>query len=261
MTDVEIERDGAALIVRLHRPEARNAIRTRTWQELEVALDAAESDAAVRVVVLTGGPDWFAAGADLRENASNDPKVVSDAFTMTMRLRLAQRFLERLHHFPKPTVAAVEGYAIGLGWCLALSCDLIVASSATYFAQPAAIAGMLADGGLIRQLCEALGVRRTTEILLTRTTLPAGEAHGYGMVTRLTEPRHALEGAMELVSEITRRPASVHFINKALLASAQGGGEAAYLEHEATAVALNRMQPANIEGRQQFLAGARFYGE
>jgi enoyl-CoA hydratase/carnithine racemase len=261
MTDVGVERDGAALIIRLNRPEARNAIRTRTWQELEVALDTAESDGAVRVVVLTGGPDWFAAGADLRENASSDPAVVADAFTMTMRLRLAQRVLERLHCFPKPTVAAVEGYAIGLGWCLALSCDLIVASDSAFFAQPAATAGMLADGGLIRQLCDALGVRRTTEILFTRTKLPADEAHRYGMVTRLTKPGHTLEGAQELVTEIAQRPASVHFINKALLASAQAGGEAGYLEHEATAVALNRMQPANIEGRQQFLAGQRFYGE
>lgn len=261
MTDIVIEREEAALIVQLCRSEVRNALRTRTWYELDAALDEAEGDAQVRTVVITGGPEWFCAGADLRENASADPAVVADAFTMTRRLRLAQRVLERLSHYPKPTVAAVEGYAIGLGWCLALSCDLVVASRDTYFAQPAATAGMLADGGLVRQLCDALGVRRTTEILLTRTRLLAEEAFGYGMVTRITPPGETMGEAKKLVSEITRRPPSVHFINKALLISAMSGGESGYLEHECTAVALNRMQPANVKGRQRFLAGERFYGE
>lgn len=258
-SDIQIERDGDALIISLHRPEVRNAIRSRTWRELESALDSAESDPLVRVVVITGGPDFFCAGADLQENASADPDILGDQFYMTMRLRQAQRFLDRLRLFPKPSVAAVEGFAIGLGWCIALSCDMIVASETAYFAQPAAVAGMLIDGGLLRQLCETLGVRRTTEIMLTRTTLPASEAHGYAMVNRLTETGKALGGARDLVVEIARRPASVHFVNKALLASAMTSDRESFYEHEATAVALNRIQPANVSGRQQFLAGKRFY--
>jgi len=260
-TDLQIEHDGDALIIRFLRPEVRNAIRSHTWRELESALDIAESDPSVRVAVITGGPEFFCAGADLQENASADPQILADQFYMTMRLRQAQRFLDRLRLFPKPSVAAVEGFAIGLGWCIALSCDMIVASETTYFAQPAAAAGMLMDGGLLRQLIEALGVRRTTEIMLTRTTLSSSEAYGYGMVNRLTETGKALEGAGELVVEISRRPASVHFVNKALLASALNGDRESFYEHESTAVALNRIQPANVLGRQQFLAGKRFYSD
>lgn len=255
--DVHAEIRGECLLVRLDRPAQRNALRHRTWQELEEILDRAEVDNAVAVLVLTGGDDWFCAGADLRENAGRDHAM--DLWSSTTRLRRAQRALHRLRTFPKATVAAVEGYAIGLGWCLALACDLIVAAEDAYFAPPSATAGMLADGGLIRDLTEAVGRRRTNEILLLHSRLPAPQAAADGLVTTLAPRGEATARAVDLAADIAARPSSVHFVNKALLASALGPD--GYFDHEATAVALNRMQPANLAGREAFLGGRRFYAE
>lgn len=243
--------------VRLDRPAVRNALRQQTWRELDAALDAAETDRRVRVVVLTGGDEWFSSGADLRDGAVRDSAELADLWVMTTRLRTAQHFMDRLRRFPKPTLAAVEGYAIGIAWPLVLSCDLIVAARGAYFAQPPASRGMIADGGLARLLCESAGVRRATEILLTRDRVTAQEAHGFGLVTLLSEPGGAVAAAAELARGMASRPASVQFLNKALLVSATADGREANLEHERTAAALNRLQQPNIEGRRQFLDGGR----
>lgn len=256
-SDVRFELSDHRLLVRLARPDKRNALRHQTWRELEGVLDDAEVDPDVTVVVLAGTDAFFCAGADLQENPGRQHAM--DLWSATTRLRRGQRTLQRLRTFPKPTIAAVEGYAIGLGWCLALSCDLVVAARDSYFAAPAASAGMLADGGLIRDLYEAVGRRRATEILLLHTRLTAEAALGDHLVTRLAEPGGSVAVAMDLAAGIAARPPSVHFVNKALLASAIGAD--GYLEHEATAVALNRMQPANLAGRDAFLAGQRFYAE
>ena len=255
--DVRVERSGPCLVIRLNRPDQRNALRHQTWRELEEALDEAEVDDAVEVVVLAGTDRWFCAGADLRENASRAHAL--GLWSSTTRLRRAQRSLQRLRTFPKPTIAAVEGFAIGIGWCLALSCDLVVAARDSYFAPPAASAGMLADGGLVRDLFEAVGRRRANEILLLHTRLDAEVAATDHLVTEVSSTGQAVARALEMGAAIAARPASVHFVNKALLASALGAD--GYLEHEATAVALNRVQPANMAGREAFLAGRRFYAD
>ena len=106
--------------------------------------------------------------------------------------------LSRLRAFGKPTIAAVEGYAIGVGWSLALACDLLVASRTTFFAAPASAAGMIADGGLVRDLCDAVGHRRAAELLLTRSRVEARDALRYGLVTELTEPGRSKDRAVEL---------------------------------------------------------------
>jgi 2-(1,2-epoxy-1,2-dihydrophenyl)acetyl-CoA isomerase len=131
--DVVVEAGASWLTLRLDRPAVRNALRRTTWQQLDAALDRAESDGAVAGVTLTGGPDWFSSGADLSDLGSPED---GGSWAAVSRLRGAQRVLRRLRGFGKPTVAAVEGYAIGVGWSLALACDLLVASRTAFFAPP-----------------------------------------------------------------------------------------------------------------------------
>jgi 2-(1,2-epoxy-1,2-dihydrophenyl)acetyl-CoA isomerase len=259
-SDLIGEQAGEWLVLRLNRPEVRNALRTATWQQLNEALDEVEgSDLAG--LILTGGDQWFSSGADLREAGGTvDGSGPGSLWPATTRLRLAQRTIERLRAFPKPTVAAVEGYAIGVAWSLALSCDLIVASSASFFAQPAAAAGMAADAGLVRDLCQTIGYHAAVEALLCRTRLAAPEAMTAGMLTRLSEPGAALSDALGLAEAISAVPAPVRFVLKSLLVSARAGTDGSFLEHEAVAIAFNKLQPAHADGRASFRQGARFFG-
>jgi 2-(1,2-epoxy-1,2-dihydrophenyl)acetyl-CoA isomerase len=180
-------------------------------------------------------------------------------WSSTARLRLAQRTIERLRAFPKPTIAAVEGYAIGVGWSLALSCDLIVSSSSAFFAQPAAAAGMVSDGGLVRDLCQAVGYQAAAAILLSSSRLEAADAFSAGMVTRLSQPGGTLADALDLARRVSAVPEPVRFALKSMLAAVRGGTASGFMEHEALAVAFNKLQPGHAEGRARFAAGARFY--
>jgi enoyl-CoA hydratase/carnithine racemase len=244
-TDVNTERIDNVLIVTLHRPAVRNALRTRTWHELDAALDDAESDGSIGVLVLSGGGRWFSSGADLAEASVSARKNPADLLARTARLRLAGRVIGRLRHFPKPTIASVEGYAIGLAWPLVLSCDLVVSSRSAYFGAPPQMTGMLADGGLTGLLIDAIGRRRAAEILLSKDQLSAEEAQRYGDITVLSEPGGALQAARELAAQINRRPLEIQILTKGLLVSAAAGEREAQLGHEWTAVALNRLQLNN----------------
>jgi 2-(1,2-epoxy-1,2-dihydrophenyl)acetyl-CoA isomerase len=254
--DIALEPGPAWLTVRLDRPAVRNALRRGTWHQLDAALDRAETDGEVAGVTLTGGPAWFSSGADLTDIGSPEE---GGPWASVSRLHGAQRVLRRLRGFGKPTIAAVEGYAIGVGWSLALACDLLVASRTAFFAPPAGAAGMIADGGLVRDLCEAIGHRRAAELLLTRTRLEAADAMRHGLVTELTEPGRSEQHAVELAARIAALPASVRFATKSMLAAAQEVGGAGFLEHEALAVAYNRQQPERAQAYERFAAGERFY--
>jgi enoyl-CoA hydratase/carnithine racemase len=253
--DVVAKRTGDTLTVAIDRPGSRNALRTATLAELESALDTAELDPDVRAVVLTGGPEFFCAGVDLKEVTARDP--AHDAAAGTARLRRVHRLVDRLRTFPKPTLAAVEGYAIGIGFALVLSCDLVTASRTAFFAHPAAQAGMLADGGLVRDLYRLVGYRRALELLLRRRRISAEEALAYGLVTELTEPGGSLVAAEAVVRDFADVPPEVLFGLKGLAASASG---ADFLAHESTAVALLK-RTTSAEARRRFLAGERFFEE
>jgi 2-(1,2-epoxy-1,2-dihydrophenyl)acetyl-CoA isomerase len=257
-TDAElvVEVADGWMTARLDRPAVRNAIRRSTWERLDAALDRAEVDGDVAGVTVTGGPEWFSAGADLTDLT---PPAGSGAIGSVARLRHGQRVLRRLRTFGKPTIAAVEGYAIGVGWSLALSCDLLVASRTAFFAQPAGAAGMLADGGLARDLVDAVGYRRAVEVLLTRNRLEAADALALGMLNELTEPGGAGARAAELAARMGALPASVRFVTKSMLAGLLGAGDGDFLEHEALAVAFNRQQPERAQAADRFARGERFY--
>lgn len=252
-----VERKAAGhLTVLIDRPAVRNALRTSTIAQLDAALDSAERDPSVRAVLITGGPDFFCAGVDLKEVTAQDP--AHDPVAATARLRQVHRLVERLRTYPKPTVAAVEGYAIGIGFALVLACDLVAASRTAFFAHPSAEAGMLADGGLIRDLHRLIGYRRTLELLLRRKRLTAAEAAEHGLVNELSEPGGSLAAAEAMVRDFAGTPSEVLFGLKALAASAADGN---FLAHESTTIAMLKLGSTSAEARRRFLSGERFFGE
>ena len=197
--DIVVERPAPGVVkLTLRRPEARNALRTQTLAEIAAALSDAASDAEVRAVVITGGKEFFAAGADVRELADLGPIAI---FTHDR-----QRHWRAIAAFPKPLIAAVCGYALGGGCELALCCDFIVAGSNAKFGQPEVNLGMLPGAGGTARLARTVGKALAMQMVLTGQPIDARDALAAGIAVEVDEPESALARAVELASVIAAKP-------------------------------------------------------
>lgn len=197
LSDCVVLRKPAAhvALVTIERPEARNAVNVAVAQGLARAVEITESDADVWVSIITGaGGRAFCAGADLKEVAAG----------RAMSLRTEQGgfagFTHRVRE--KPWIAAVDGFAFGGGFEIALACDLIVASIASAFALPEPKRGLIAGAGGVYRLPRALPRHLAFELIATGAELPAARAYELGLVNRLTQPGQAVEGAIELALSV-----------------------------------------------------------
>ncbi|CAL8899339.1 3-hydroxybutyryl-CoA dehydratase [Kocuria varians] len=186
--------DGIALVT-VNRPEVRNAINATVLQALTRTLADLEHDDAVQVLIFTGAGDKaFVAGADINELAVRTPK---DGLKATM-----QGVYEKVEQFPKPTIAAVNGYAFGGGHELALACDIRVASTNAQFALPETGLGIMPAAGGTQRLAKLVGVGRATEIILTGRRVKAEDALAMGLVTQVVAPTDLLDTARETARAI-----------------------------------------------------------
>ena len=186
--------DGIALVT-VNRPEVRNAINATVLRAItETLAELAEND-DVQVLVFTGAGDKaFVAGADINELAVRTPK---DGLKATM-----QSVYEKVEQFPKPTIAAVNGYAFGGGHELALACDIRVASTNAQFALPETGLGIMPAAGGTQRLAKLVGLGRATEIVLTGRRVKAEDALAMGLVTQVVEPDELLDTARETAQAI-----------------------------------------------------------
>jgi enoyl-CoA hydratase/carnithine racemase len=196
------ERD-EVVVLTLDRPSALNAIDDALLAALHGALDDVEAEVAgdplaIRAVVVTGaGGRAFSTGMDLKDRASFDDQ----------RLRAQRgeliRLITRVHELPVPAIAAVEGYALGGGFELALACDLIVASRAAVFGLPEVAVGIFPGGGSTQTLTWLVGPARARDVILTGRRLTADEAEAWGVVARVVDEGTALDGTLELAAAIS----------------------------------------------------------
>jgi len=186
-------------MITLHRPDARNALRTRMLREIADALAAAAADDAVAAVVLTGGLACFAAGADIREMAPLGP--------VEILLHERQQHWRAIASFPKPLVAAVNGYALGGGCELALCADIVVAGTGAKFGQPEINLGMIPGAGGLQRLARTVGKARAMQMVLTGEPIDAATAQAAGIVVEVDEPESALARAVEIASALAHKPA------------------------------------------------------
>jgi enoyl-CoA hydratase len=178
-------------VLTLNRPEKLNALSTPLLGELSAALDAAESDPDVRIVVLTGaGEKALAAGADIAEYQGRREKAFMD-FQFGGR-----RVNDRLEAFPKPTIAAVNGYALGGGFEIALCCDVILVSTSARLGLPEGLLGLSPGGGGTQRLIRSLGRHVTADLLLTAGRLKGERAFQIGLAAALCEPEALMETAL-----------------------------------------------------------------
>jgi enoyl-CoA hydratase/carnithine racemase len=186
------------LLVRINRPDARNALNLDVRKGLADALDAAADDPSVRAAIITGSDEVFAAGADLRE--------MKDARPVEMLLRGTARLWDRVAAFPKPLIAAVNGFALGGGCELAMHADIIIAGEGAKFGQPEVKVGILPGGSGTQRLFRAVGKYKAMMLILTGEPVSARDASEMGLVSKVVPDGEVLSTALAMATVIAALP-------------------------------------------------------
>jgi enoyl-CoA hydratase/carnithine racemase len=194
-----VERPADAVVVlRLNRPEVRNALNLDIRIRLADEVARYGVDPAVRCLIITGSDTVFAAGADIKMMAEADP--------IEIMARNQQKYWRTIMDCPKPVIAAIEGYALGGGLELALCADIIVAGDSAKLGLPEVKLGILAGGGGTQKLTRLVGSKRAMLLLLTGRMFGAAEALAMGVVSEVAPAGQALVRALEIASEIAAQP-------------------------------------------------------
>ena len=243
-----LERRGAIATLTLNRPEARNALDLVMRQELLAALDELEADAAARVVILTGAGGHFCAGGDVKTMRAKRHTAAEGR----ARVEMLNAMVRRLVDFPRPTLAMVDGYAVGAGSNLALCCDLIVASDRAKFGELFWKIGLVPDGGGTWLLPRVVGMARAKELIFTADVIDAREAERIGLVNRVVPAADLEREARALAEKIAGGPPGVLRLAKHMLNRAATSDLAAALDLEAFSQGLAIASADHQEGLAAF---------
>ncbi len=197
---IVVTREEPIAVIKIDRPEVRNALNEAVITEIGEAMRALDADPAIRCIVLTGDERAFAAGADIKEAFVGVTPVSMLAQDLTAKWEVIRRI-------KTPTVAAVSGYALGGGCELAMLCDVIVASETAKFGQPEINLGIIPGAGGTQRLTRAVGKWRANELILTGRHIGAQEAKDIGLVVHVYPATSWLEDAKSLARTIADKPA------------------------------------------------------
>lgn len=198
--EVTLSRAGGVLTITLNRPDRLNAVTADGLDDLADLLEETAQDADIRVVVLTGAGRGFCSGADLGTGELAE-ELPEDA-TGTETILAANRCARALRAMPQPTVAAVNGPAVGVGCSLALACDLAVAAESAYFLLSFTSIGLMPDGGATVLVPAAVGRSRAMEMALVPERLPAARAREWGLIYRVVPDAELAEAVAEVSARL-----------------------------------------------------------
>lgn len=196
MAFVEVTKQGHIGIVTMNRPEALNALSKAVFADLDHALDQVEHDDDIYVVVITGAGRAFIAGADIGEMANMN---VADGLAFS---ELGNRLLMRVDMMEKPTIAAVNGFALGGGCEMALACDIRIASEKAKFGQPEVGLGIIPGFGGTQRMARIIGTAAAMELIYTADAITAERAKEIGMVNYVVPADALMDKAMEVANKI-----------------------------------------------------------
>ena len=196
MEYVKWETKGHVGIMTISRPEALNALNSQVLSDLEAAIDLAEREEEVYVVILTGDGRSFVAGADIGEM-----KEFSAIDGKRFGVHGGSVFL-KLENLSKPVIAAINGFALGGGCELAMACDIRLASEKAKFGQPEVGLGITPGFGGTQRMPRIVGVSKAMELILTGKTIGAAEAKAIGLVSEVYPPEELMDKALELAQAI-----------------------------------------------------------
>ena len=233
------------LLLRVNRPEARNALNMAVRMALAEHLDAVTDDDGVRAVVITGSEKAFVAGGDIREMRPLGP--------LDARKRGTHKLWDRIAAFPKPLIAAVNGFAFGGGCELCLHCDIVIAGEGAQFGQPEIKIGIIPGGSGTQRLVRAVGKHKAMLMILTGDPISAREASEWGIVSRVVADGEVLPHALDLAGKIARLPPIAMELAKEAAILGEDASLAAGLNIERKALWLLHATEDQKEGMDAFL--------
>ena len=192
--NIQIEHKGKVGIIRLHRPQALNALNAALIEEFHQAVAAIEAAPNIHCMIVTGSEKAFAAGADIKEMAN---KTYNDAFMHNFVADWDVAARAR-----KPIIAAVAGFALGGGCELAMQCDMIIAAENAKFGQPEIKLGVIPGMGGTQRMARAIGKSKTMDLVLTGRMMDAAEAERAGLVARIVPVEKLMEEALKAAEAI-----------------------------------------------------------
>ncbi|MEM7483080.1 MAG: enoyl-CoA hydratase-related protein [Acidobacteriota bacterium] len=210
------EQHGRVMVLTINRPDKLNALNQQVRDEMMEAVERLEADDSVGVVVITGaGEKSFVAGADIGEFEGRSP------FDQRHAMR-SPRIFDVMQSFSKPVIAMVNGFCLGGGCELAMSCDLRVASDKARFGQPEINLGLIPGGGGTQRMPRLVGLGQTMRMMLTGDMIPAAEAHSIGLVEMVFPADELREKTLELAAKIaSKSPLTLRIAKEAVHAAAQ----------------------------------------
>ena len=197
MAFVDFEQRGPIGVITMNRPEALNALNDQVLKDLDAVLDAAEANDEVLVLILTGAGRSFVAGADIGQMKDFTP-VQAKQFGM-----YGNSVFLKLENFPKPVIAAVNGFALGGGCELSMACDIRLASEKAKFGQPEVGLGITPGFSGTQRLPRRVGIAKAKELIFSGKTIGAQEAKEIGLVNAVYAPEELMNGAIAMAKSFT----------------------------------------------------------
>jgi 2-(1,2-epoxy-1,2-dihydrophenyl)acetyl-CoA isomerase len=244
--NVKLETADRVATVTLDRPEKMNALSEDMYLDLARIFAELQTDDNVRAVVVTGNGKAFCSGSDV--GGMHNVDMISSRERMKRR----HRMILNLVNLEKPVIAAVNGACVGIGFSIALACDLIVAGESARFSQIFKKIGLVPDGGSIFFLVQHLGIARAKELVYTARMLPAAEAHDWGFVTKVAPDAELLGAAQALAQELADSATYAIGLAKKMFQSMYTPSLEALLETEIMSSTIARLSDDHKEGLAAF---------
>jgi enoyl-CoA hydratase len=208
---LRFEKSEGIATITLNRPKVLNALNQQLWLDLQNTLEDAQQDPTIKVVILTGQGRAFSSGADLKESKTRS----SDQYRAY--LESLQEVSRRIIRYEKPTIAAINGFALGSGYELALACDIRIAAHDAQIGSPEARVSSSVTGGAFRLVQDLVGPAKAKELLFTADNIDGREAERIGLVNHCVEPDRLMEHARQMAQRIAKNDLfSLKMIKKGL---------------------------------------------
>jgi enoyl-CoA hydratase len=245
--NILLENQGGIAVLTLNRPEKRNALDPKTWEEIQDAVRQCRREKGVKVVIITGaGGKAFASGADIG--------ALRERKTLETLESISQDVLNEIENLNKPVIAAIDGFALGGGCELAMACDIRIATAASKLGQPEVNLGVIPGAGGTQRLQRLVGIGKAKELIFTGDIISAGEAREIGLVNQVVEKTEdLLPKVLEMAEKIRAKGPVAIAMSKAAINVGANSDIYTGLMFEKFAQTVAFSTQDRIEGTQAFL--------